>query len=265
MTILHAIVLGVVQGVTEFLPVSSSGHLILFPAVLGWPEQGMTFDVAVHLATLLAIVVAMRAELVSVAKGVVRKSRTDRALVAKLVVGTLPAVVVGFFLGDMLESIRSVAVVAWMLIIWGVLLAVADRRGKRKAESGKTGVSDVTWTQAMVIGVLQALALVPGTSRSGVTITGGLFMGLDRAQAARYTFLLAIPAILGAAAKTTWDVLHVGLDVGIAPLVVGFAAATISGILAIRFLLLLLRRGGFTGFAVYRIALGVTILLAFAF
>lgn len=262
MTILQAAVLGAIQGLTEFLPVSSSGHLVVFPVLFGWEPQGMTFDVAVHLATLLAIIVAMRRELGSLWKGVRSGTAADRALVAKLLVGTIPAVAVGLFLGDMLDSVRSVTVVAWMLILWGIALGIVDRFAKKKSTDRR--VHDVSWRQAIVIGVIQAFALIPGTSRSGATITAGLAMGLERAQAARYAFLLAIPAIAAAGAKTAFDVTKTGLDVSVAPMVVGFVSALVFGIIAIRFLLAILKRGGFLGFAIYRIALGLGILLFLA-
>lgn len=264
MTIVQAAVLGAVQGLTEFLPISSSGHLLVVPALFGWPAQGMTFDVGVHLATLLAIVIAMRREIGLIVTGVRAGSAASRALLAKLLVGTVPAVLAGFFLADWLESIRTVTVAAWMLMVWGVLLAVADRRGKRKTDSGKTTVQDVTWGQAMLVGVAQAFALVPGTSRAGATITAGLFGGLERAQAARYTFLLAIPAILAAGAKTAFDALQMGWSIEGVPFAVGFVCALVSGIFAIRFLLAILQRGGFLGFAVYRVAFGLAILLFIA-
>lgn len=262
MTILQAAVLGAVQGLTEFLPVSSSGHLIIIPAIFGWPAQGLTFDVAVHLATLIAIIVAMRREIISIARGVRSGIKADRILVAKLIVGTIPAVLAGLLLAEWFDRVRSLSVVAWMLVFWGILLLLADRTATN--ERAERRVQDVTWTQAIIIGIAQAFALIPGTSRSGATITLGLAIGLGRTQAARYAFLLAIPAIAAAGIKTAFDVSAQGLDVAVLPLIVGFVFALVSGVVAIRFLLALLKRGSFFGFAVYRIALGLAVLLFIA-
>ena len=259
MTVLQAVVLGAVQGLTEFLPISSSGHLILVPELLGWDQQGLTFDVIVHLATLAAILVAMRDDLRRLLDGVARRDPIQRQLAFKLLVASLPALVVGFFLGEWLEGFRSVQTVAVSLIIWGVFLGLADRfsammRGQIR-ELGK-----VTWWHAMFIGVIQIFAFVPGTSRSGATMTAGLFSGLDRTAAARFSFLLAIPVTAAAGASGLLDVARVGLEVNLLPLIAGFVSAFVFGILAIRFLLLILGRTSFLWFAGYRILLGFFLL-----
>lgn len=256
MSVVQAAVLGVVQGLTEFLPISSSGHLIVFPELLHWESPGLVFDVAVHVATLFAIVIALRHEVGSLARNVVKGRREDRHLLGKLLVATLPAIAVGALLGDTLRNLHVMLVVGCMLIVWGVLLWVADARGKKSDAQTVTKVSQLTWVQAIVIGVFQAFALVPGTSRSGATITGARFLGMERAQAVRFSFLLAIPAILAAAAKTFYDAYKIGYQPDWAIIAVGFVAAMLSGVLAIKLLFAVIRRTSFAWFAVYRILFG---------
>lgn len=260
MELVQAIVLGAVQGVTEFLPVSSSGHLILFPELFGWAPQGIVFDVTVHVATLCAVFIALRKDIMSVVRGVMKGDKASRLLVIKIFAATIPIVIVGGLWGSFFETFRSTDVVAVSLIIWGVLLGLADRytalmRGQ-VAELTK-----VRWWQAMLIGAIQVFALIPGTSRSGATMTAGLLSGVDRATAARFSFLLAIPAILGAATTTAFDVAQTGLDLPVESLLAGFVSALIFGILAIQLLLIILRRSTFLAFAIYRVALGVFLLL----
>ncbi len=265
MTWLHAVILGIIQGITEFLPISSSGHLLVIPAVLGWPEQGMVFDVTMHLATLLAIVIALRNDIGQLIKGCRTGVKADQLLVAKLLVATIPAVAVGVLLGDWLDSLRTVTIVAWMMILWGALLFLADYWPKKKTIDALR-VRDVSWTQSVVIGVAQSFALISGTSRAGATMTVGLFSGLDRGQVARFSFLLAIPAILGAGAKTWFDVYKSGAGIGmpVGMLVIGFVTALVFGVLSIRFLFYMIRKTGFTPFAIYRIVFGVAVLLLVA-
>ncbi|MBI1908145.1 undecaprenyl-diphosphate phosphatase [Candidatus Uhrbacteria bacterium] len=264
MTFLEAAVLGAVQGLTEFLPISSSGHLLAIPALFGWEAQGLVFDVAVHLATLLAIVIAMRREIGALVKGIRERVRADRSLAVKLLVATIPAVIVGAALGSMMDAVRTLPVVAAMLIAWGILLGIADYVPKKRTIDARR-VHDVTWGQAVAVGVAQAFALIPGTSRSGATMTIGLFSGMDRGQAARFSFLLAIPAIVGAGAKTAWDVVDAGAtDLAWGMLGIGFASALIFGVIAIRLLFFIIRKTGFGVFALYRIAFGLLLLTVFA-
>lgn len=257
MTPLQAIVLGAVQGVTEFLPISSSGHLIIFPELLGWEESGLAFDVALHMGTLVAIIVSFQRELRHLLTGVVRGNREARTLAAKLAVGTLPALAFGALYGDFLASTRTLPVVAVMLVVWGVLLWFADHLAKQRKLSQGVGVS---WTQAIAIGVAQALALVPGTSRSGSTMTIGLIAGLDHNNAARYSFLLAIPAMLAAGAKTFYDAAQAGVSLSMDTLGLGFITSLVTGLLAIRLLFYVIKKKSFLVFAVYRIALGLFLL-----
>ena len=201
MPLLHIVVLALVQGITEFLPISSSGHLILVPGVTGWPDQGLVIDVSAHVGTLIAVVVyfwrdigRMLAGLGRVLGG--RRGRMDDGarLAFNILIATLPALAIGFavqhFLGDRL---RSMHVVAWTMIVFGVVLYVADRVGLTVRRVEHMGMG-----QALAIGVAQTLAFVPGTSRSGITIVAARLFGYERAEAARFSFLLSIPAILAA-------------------------------------------------------------------
>ncbi len=263
MSIFQAIILGLVQGLTEFLPVSSSGHLIVFPELLGWDVSSVTFDVAIHVATLGAIIVALKDDIKKVLKGIVNNNANDKSLALKVVAATIPAVIIGGLFHDVFEGWRSMAVVGSMLILWGIVLFAADQVAKRVPRVVLL-TEKMPWLSVVLIGLAQVLAFVPGTSRSGVTMSVGLFAGLSKETAAKFSFFLAIPAILGAGAVTALDVLRNGLDVPVPALMAGSAAAFISGIFAIRFLLLIIKRWSFAPFALYRVVFGV-ILLVIAF
>ena len=260
MTFTQAIVLGLVQGITEFLPISSSGHLIAIPHIFGWAEQGMDFDVMIHLATLLAILLVLRKDVLSAVRGVFLPKEKN-TVGMKIIIATIPVVIAGVVIeSSFLDTIRTVQVVAVQLIVWGVILAVADRYGAKKA----TRTSDVIQTsskQAILMGLFQVMALVPGSSRSGVTIGAGLFAGMDRKTAERFSFLLAIPAIAGAGLLTLIDAFEHGFTTPVVPMVIGFVAAFVSGSLAITFLLQLLEKTNYYWFAGYRILLGVLLLV----
>lgn len=260
MTIIQAILLGAVQGLTEFLPVSSSGHLILFPVLFGWEIDSVAFDVALHIATLGAVFVALLPRISAWMKEIRKGNRAARRLAVYLALATLPAALFGVLAHDWLEAQRTLLVVGVMLIFWGIVLYVADVVSMRVE---RTVLRDerISFSTAMFIGVGQALALIPGTSRSGTSISVGLFLGLDRKTAATFSFLLAIPAILGAGAVTLFDVVQTGLDVEILSLLVGCIAAFFTGIFAIRFLFAVIEKGGFRWFALYRVVLGVVVLV----
>jgi undecaprenyl-diphosphatase len=263
MPIIHAIVLGLIQGFTEFLPVSSSGHLVLVPYVFGWPEQSLAFDAAIHLATLLAVIVALWPDVVRILKGLPKPTQDPYGKLGWIIaLATTPTFLVGFLFKDRIEtSFRSVYLVAGSLIVWGVLLYLADRYAKeREKDAAKAGVR-----RGFLIGCAQVLSLVPGTSRSGVTITAGLWLGLGREAAARFSFLLAIPSIAGAGLFALLDLRSSTGSTDTLAIAVGFLTAFISGLLAIRFLLKILASVSYKWFAVYRIILGVVLmLLAFA-
>lgn len=262
MTILQAIILGVVQGITEFLPVSSSGHLIVFPELFGWEHQALDFDVMIHIATLCSVVWVLRDDIAGILRGLFSSKADKEGILGwKIVIATLPVVFVGLFLaGDLLEQLRTVKTVGIMLVIWGIVLWAADIYSA-KQKNKVTSVERTTWPQAIIVGLFQALALIPGTSRSGITITGGLFSGLDRQTAARFSFLLAIPAIGGAGVLTTLDAIQNGYQTGFLPMIFGFVAAFLSGALAIRFLLAIVQKISYGWFAAYRIVLGVVLII----
>ena len=260
MSIFQAIILGLVQGLTEFLPVSSSGHLIVFPELLGWDVSSVTFDVAIHVATLGAICVALKDDIWKIVKGIFQNNANDRSLALKIVVATIPAVVIGGLFHSAFEAWRSMAVVGSMLIVWGVVLFVADQVARRVPRMVLL-TEKMPWLSVVLIGLAQVLAFVPGTSRSGVTMSVGLFAGLSKETAAKFSFFLAIPAILGAGAVTSIDVIQNGLDVPVASLIAGFLAAFVSGIFAIRFLFLIIKKWSFAPFAIYRVVFGVILLI----
>lgn len=262
MTIFQAIVLGIVQGITEFLPVSSSGHLILVPELLGWPEQGAAFDATIHLATLAAVIVALRSDLFQILRSVKDRTATDwRRLGGMLLVATLPVAVFGLLLSEWIDgAFRHPGVVAFSLAFWGVALFFADRFVKPSAVSD---VRRVSWKTVIGIGLAQAIALIPGTSRSGVTITAGLASGLNRETAARFSFLLGIPSIALAGAAGFVNLLSSEETVSWIPVLAGFFAAFFTGMLAIRWLLKLLTKASYRWFAFYRVVLAIVVLFVF--
>ncbi|MCA9390447.1 undecaprenyl-diphosphatase UppP [candidate division WWE3 bacterium] len=262
MSILQAIVLGIVQGITEFLPVSSSGHLILIPELFGWEHQSMDFDVMIHVATLCAVVWVMREDIAKILKGLFSKHADREGVLGwKILVATLPVVFVGLFVaGEFIDQFRTPLLVGVMLIVWGIILWVADWFGSKK-KGRVTSVERISWVSAILIGCFQVFALLPGTSRSGSTISGGLLMGLDRPSAARFSFLLSIPAIAGAGLLTTLDAVQGGYETPVLPMIFGFIAAFISGMFAIRLLLALVQKISYGWFAGYRIIVGILLIL----
>jgi len=257
--VLQAAVLGCIQGLTEFLPVSSSGHLILVSRIFGWPEQSVTFDAALHLATLGAVVVALFPDLRRIGKGIFEKDPIWNRFVKKILLASVPVFAVGLFFEPWIETVfRSPVVVVANLAIWGVVLLVADRTVRSQALGD---VRQVNWKQAVGIGAAQALALVPGTSRSGVTISAGLFAGLDRETAARFSFLLGIPAIAAAGASALLKVAEGRVSVEGFPLAVGFVCAFIFGFFSVRWLFTILRKASYRGFAIYRLGVAAVLFL----
>jgi undecaprenyl-diphosphatase len=259
----HALLLAILQGVTEFLPISSSAHLILAPYVLGWPDQGLAFDIATNTGTLLAVIAYFRRDLLDLARaltrgdGLVEEMPAGRFFIA-LVVGTIPVAVAGLLLADWVgTAARNPTLIAATSIGFGLLLAVADLFGRRRHPLGSLTVTD-----ALLIGLAQAVALVPGVSRSGITMTAALALGFRRPAAARFSFLLAIP--VGVLA-TGYDLLKVATgDVpqgDLAAMAVGLVASALSAYLVIGGLLAWLRKRTMMPFVVYRVALGVAILL----
>lgn len=263
MTILHAIILGLVQGVTEFLPISSSGFLILIPELFDWEVQSLAFDAFLHIATLAAVVAALWPEVRAMIVAFLVPSN-DKASVAWrklamwILLATIPVMGVGYFVQEVLEvEFRSAEVVAWSFIVWGIVLYIVDRRVK--ANKGKT--QEVGLKRALLIGFAQIIALIPGTSRSGITITAGLASGLSRETAARFSFLLAIPTIAAAGFLKLGGVVKGDEVVAVLPLAVGFLVALVSAFLTVRFLLTFLKRYSFSELAIFRVVVGIAILL----
>jgi len=255
MTVTHAIVLGVLQGLGEFLPISSSGHLIVVPWLLGWPAHSLAFDVALHLGTLLAVAFAFAGDwwrlLVSFLRGA-RRGRPfvepEGRLLGLLALATLPGAVAGLLLDDWAETaFRAPGLVAAALAVMGIVLLVADRRAR-----GSGDALGVTAGHALAIGLAQAFAIVPGVSRSGATISVALLLGYRREEAARFSFLLATPIILGAAALKVPDLL---VAENAWPILLGVAAAGLVGLASIRWLLAYVRVRDYRPFVYYRLAL----------
>lgn len=268
MTILQALVLALVQGITEFLPISSSAHLILTPYLFGWRDQGLVFDVATNTGTLAAVMVYFRRDLGELARaswgevtgrgGGTVEGIPARRLVLALIVGTIPVAVAGLLIDEWVETAgRSALVIALTSIVFGLALGLADRAGGKERQ-----LATLTLRDALLIGLAQALALVPGTSRSGITMTAALALGYHRPAAARFSLLLAIPVGL---LVTGWDALKLVLGDGAGrpdwgPLVVGMVASAVSAYLVIGGLLAWLRRQTMMPFVVYRLALGALLL-----
>jgi len=272
MSELEALLLGIIQGLTEFLPISSSGYLIIVPwlqdytFLLDHHEFNKTFDVALHAGTLIAAIGYFRREVVDLTRGFLGAVREraiktpDQRLSVAIAVGTIPAVLAGAFgSGFIADHLGEPWMIAIQLIVFGALLLHADRLPQRKALGGST-IKD-----GFYIGLAQVLALAPGTSRSGITITAARYLGLDRDSAARFSFLLLIPIVAGATVFEAIGAINEGLPSGVAgPMIVGTIAAAVSGYLAIAFLLRLLRTMSYAPFVYYRYAAGAAILLIIA-
>ena len=262
MNFMESVVLGLLQGLTEFLPVSSSGHLILIRAVFGWNLEGsLSFDVLLHLATLLAIIIFFWGDLSRLWIDFRTEGFSNRSskLVWAIVLGAIPAGLAGFFMGDWIEKIfRDPTHVAYALIGGSIVFFFADLAHRWGSDGG------ISLSRGFAIGVFQAFALIPGVSRSGVTISGGLFAGLSREEAIRFTFLLGIPTIAGAALKTLLDIFSSNLSILSSlsfSFLLGFLAAFLSGLWAVKFLVRYLSTHNFNVFIVYRLLLAVVILL----
>ncbi len=260
MDIIQIIVLALVQGLTEFRPISSSAHLILVPILTGWDDQGLAFDVAVHVGTLTAVVLYFRKEIskmffawIASLKG---KHSEDSKLAWGVLIGTVPVGIAGLLFKDVIsEHLRTPLVIAATTIIFGLLLWYADWSGKRQRDE-----HSLSWKDIIVIGCAQAVALIPGTSRSGITITAGLMLGLTAPAAARFSFLLSIPVILLAGGVETLDYLKVASIDDVNDLIIGVLISAVSAYLCIHYFLILLERIGMTPFVIYRLLLGLVLL-----
>lgn len=266
----QAVILAVVQGITEFLPVSSTAHLILFPWLLGWRDPGLTFDVALHAGTLIAVVAVFFEtwlRILRVTAGAEVNIHTGKPIAGAalhqqkkllwlLMLATVPGGIFGWIFERKIEtSWRSPWIIAFTLVVLGILLHWADRHSAEDKDYTEVSTGDAWW-----IGCAQALALVPGVSRSGSTITAGRFFRLDRESAARFSFLMATPITAGAVLKKSLEVHHQGLPHGmIAPMLAGIAVSALVGIVCIRLFLKFLRVGSYKWFAIYRVLLGLLV------
>jgi undecaprenyl-diphosphatase len=256
-TITQPLFLGFLQGFTEFLPISSSAHLILAPRLMHWTDPGLAFDVALHLGTLAGVVIYFWKDLWTLTQGILQfrdvRFESQRRLVGLLVVATVPAAVAGLLLEKAAESsLRSPVLIGFTLIVMGLVLAAADY-----FSSGKKSLRDLTWPVALGIGCAQSLALIPGVSRSGATITLALFLGLSRSESARFSFLMSVPIIAGAGLLKFHQLLRSPEHLAI---LVGFLGAAVSGFLAIWGLMRFVQTHRYTPFVVYRIVLGILVL-----
>lgn len=256
MSAFQAAVYGIVQGLTEFLPVSSSAHLILVPVFTRWPDPGLAFNVALHWGTLIAVAGYfwrdVRALIRDAALSMAGDRSGDKSLPWKIALATLPAAAMGMLLEEQASTVfRSPWVIVWTLSLLAVLLHFAEKRG-----SGDTTVEAITWRTALIIGFCQGLALVPGVSRSGITITAGLFLGLQKTAAVRFSFLLSIPIIFGAGLLESGYIIK---NAGDPILWVAMASSALSGWAAIHFLLTYVRTRSFRPFVVYRLILAAVL------
>ncbi|MEZ4498520.1 MAG: undecaprenyl-diphosphatase UppP [Thermomicrobiales bacterium] len=289
MSVIEAVILGIVQGLTEFLPISSSGHLILVPWLFGWESSGLSFDASLHLGTLLAVFGYFRRDILAMIQSIPLALRHplatlqyvgdaadhdthERSIAGKIglliVLGSIPGGVIGLgaqqaiddFFHDDVHIDRAVAVVAVLLMVFAVVLWWADREGRRER-----GVDGMTWKDSLTVGFAQCLALVPGVSRSGITLSAGLFRGLTRADAARFSFLLGIPLVTVAGLTGAADIIRESPSSDeIVTMLVGMISAALSGVLAISGLLRFLQQSSTRVFVIYRMAAGVGILLILA-
>ncbi len=264
MTVMQALILGIIQGLTEFLPISSSGHLVFVPKLLGWADQGLSFDVVVHVGSLLAVIVYFRRRLWTLTKGLFgsnKATKKERKLAWYILLTIIPAGIVGFLFGDWIElNLRSTRLIAFGLIFWGVMLGFVDTVSSRIKK--KKTLDETSWQTSLFIGLAQAIALIPGTSRSGITMTAGLAGKMSKESAAEFSFLMSVPIIALAGALKITELIKVGLEgFSITTLSVGFAASAVSGFLAIKLLLGIVRRWNFMPFVFYRIIIGLLILI----
>jgi undecaprenyl-diphosphatase len=261
MTLIQIVVLALIQGLTEFLPVSSSAHLILGSVVFGWPDQGLVFDVATHLGTLFAALVYFRRDWLDMAGACLTSTpsaadQQHRRMALLLVLASLPALLIGGLAPDFVERyLRDVTVLAWATVVFGILLGVADRVSPAHRDIGSIGMRD-----ALLIGLAQACALVPGVSRSGITITAGRFLGFSPEAAARFSFLLAVPIIAAAGSFGIYRVASGQANIDWLQFALALVLSFLAGWVCIAAFLALLKRVGLLPFVIYRLALGFALL-----
>lgn len=263
MSIFQAIIFGLIQGITEFFPISSSGHLAILPYLVKWPDPGLLFTVMLHFGTLAALIICFWRDWIKIFRAAFSPTTEylglPKSFLWYIIMATIPGAIVGYFLENYAETtFRAPYIIAGTTIFFGLILFWADRVGQKKRK-----MMDVTWLDSILIGIAQALAVVPGVSRAGITMTTGLFRGLKREDTARFSFILATPIIFGAWIFTLKDFLGQNGHNELVVSIVGFLVALISGILAIRLLLNWLKKISFTPFVIYRLILGLIILLIY--
>ncbi|MDR0455223.1 MAG: undecaprenyl-diphosphate phosphatase [Treponema sp.] len=264
MNIVNAIILGIIQGLTEFLPVSSSGHLVLFQKIFGIEEPALLFDTMLHIGTLAAVFAVLWADIWAILR------KLNQPLTAYLIIATVPAVVFAFVLKKPIEkAFETGQFLGVCFLITAALLVMAELLSKRAGNANLKKAADMNWLDALVIGILQAIAIIPGVSRSGATLSGALSRRLDREFAARFSFLLSIPAILGAAVLQLKDLAKggeavtgaAGSGIGVAAIIAGTLSATVVGFIAVRLMLKIVKEKSLWGFAIYTGTLGVLVLV----
>ncbi len=269
---IQAIILGIVQGLTEFIPVSSSAHLVLVPWLLGWPDAGFLFDTILHWGTLVALIVVFWRDYLKLIAGWFRTigqrslADPDGRLAWLIILGTIPVVITGLLLKDFIESLfTSARAVGFDMLVTAALLAISEQMLKRWQQ--QRTITDIRWLDAVIIGCFEAIALAPGISRSGSTMAAGLMRGIRRTDAARFSFLLGTPAFLGAPLLQVADIVTGDVpieSISWLPLIFGFLAAAVTGVIAIRWLLRYLSNHSFYIFSIYCLVVGlITITLSF--
>jgi len=257
MSIIQAIVYGVVQGIAEFLPISSTAHLILVPWLFGWSDPGVAFDVALHLGTAFAVILFFWKDWVSLIKAGIKEPKSKMGkLFWYLVLASIPGAIFGVLLDKYMEAFRNPALIGIMLILMGIVLYYADKLGRNEIQFEK-----MDFKRSLIVGLSQVLAIIPGVSRSGITMSTGRFIGIERESIAKFTFLLSSPIILG-------DALYHLKKIGSAPVekipfVVAILTSAIVGTLSIKFLLNYLKTKGFGVFAIYRLVLGIGVIIIY--
>jgi undecaprenyl-diphosphatase len=262
MDILHALILGIVQGITEFLPISSSAHLILTSKLLGWADQGINFDMAVHFGSLIAVIIYFRKQVFCIIQGnldfITNKNTKNASLFKKIVIATIPILVLGFFLKDLVETTfrDNIAIIGVTSIFWGILLYFADKK-----EQTITSSDNITYKTAFFMGIAQAIAIIPGTSRSGSTITIARFLKFSRTVSAEFSMLMSIPVISLMMLLNIYEIYQKSeiASIDYQFLIVGTISSFIFAILTIHLLMKLVNKIGFLPFVIYRIILGIVI------
>lgn len=257
MNIIQAIIYGIVQGIGEFLPISSTAHLALVPWLFGWKDPGVIFDVALHLGTASAVILFFFKDWLNLIRaGFTKPNTQDGKLFWLLVLATIPGALFGVLLDKYMENFRNAALIGMMLIIMGIVLYVADKFSKRDVDICETGIK-----RSMIIGITQIFAIIPGVSRSGITMTAGRIMGMTRESIARFTFLMSAPIILGDALYHAKGLVHTQIDK--VPFFIAMITATLVGVLSIKFLLNYLKSNGFGIFVIYRFVLGTVVIVLY--